>query len=146
MTDQVHHEEQFCEIIMNLGQWFRRCCLKDFLSGAVVVLLFGGAEPLCNFERGHQGEHSCEVIWNLDQWFRRRCNIMLFKDNSYLELWQPLCSVDRNHLCNFGRRYEEQFCEIIYYLELWRPSCSVEQNHLCNFERGHHWKHSCEVI
>ena len=55
MTDQVHHEEQFCEIIMNLGQWFRRCCLKVFLSGAVVVLLFGGAEPLCNFERGHHG-------------------------------------------------------------------------------------------
>ena len=73
ITDQVHHEEQFCEIIMNLGQWFRRCCLKDFLSGAVVVLLFGGAEPLCNFERGHHGEHSCEVIWNLDRWFRRRC-------------------------------------------------------------------------
>ena len=41
-----HQEEQFCEIILNLGQWFRRrCCLKDFLSGALVALLFSGAEP-----------------------------------------------------------------------------------------------------
>ena len=39
---------------------------------------------------------------------------MSLKDISYLELWQPLCSADRNHLCNYGRRYhEEQFCEII---------------------------------
>ena len=37
-----------------------------------------------------------------------------FKDISYLELWQSLCSADRNHLCNFGRRrHEEQFCEVI---------------------------------
>ena len=27
-----HHEEQLCEIILNLDQWFRRkCCLKIFL-------------------------------------------------------------------------------------------------------------------
>ena len=27
-----YHEEQFCEIILNLDQWFKRkCCLKDFL-------------------------------------------------------------------------------------------------------------------
>ena len=39
---------------------------------------------------------------------------MSLKDISYLELSQPLCSVERNHLCNFGRRHpEEQFCEII---------------------------------
>ena len=39
----------------------------------------------------------------------------MFKDISYLELWQPLCSVDRNHLCNSGRlHHEEQFCEIIF--------------------------------
>ena len=36
---------------------------------------------------------------------------MLFKDISHLELWQPLKSVDWNHLCNFGREHhEEQFC------------------------------------
>ena len=28
---------------------------------------------------------------------------MLFKDISYLELWQPFGSVEQNHLCNFGR-------------------------------------------
>ena len=44
---RVHHEEQFCEII--LSQWFRKCCLKDFLSGALAVLLFGGAEPFVQF-------------------------------------------------------------------------------------------------
>ena len=31
-----------------------------------------------------------------------------FKDISYLELWQPLCSVDRNPLCNIGRRHHEE--------------------------------------
>ena len=30
------YEEQFCEIILNLGQWFR-CCLKD-LSRALAAL------------------------------------------------------------------------------------------------------------
>ena len=44
-----YYEEQFCEIILNLGQWFRRCCLKDFLSGALATLLFGGAEPFMQF-------------------------------------------------------------------------------------------------
>ena len=72
---------------------------------------------------------------------------MSFEDTSYLELWQPLCSVDWKHLCNFGgRHHEEQYCTIIlnldqrvqqemrlkafFYLELWLPSCSVELNHL----------------
>ena len=45
---------------------------------------------------------------------------MPFKGISHLELWQPFCSVDRNHLCNFGRVYqEEQFCEIILNLGQW---------------------------
>ena len=43
------YEEQFCEIILNLGQWFSRCCLKDFLSEALVALLIGGAEPFMQF-------------------------------------------------------------------------------------------------
>ena len=87
---------------------------------------------------------------------------MSFKYISYLELCRPFCSVERNHICNFGRgNYVEQFCEFIpnlgqlfqrrcclniSYLELWWPLCSVDWNHLCNFERGHHVKHSCEVI
>ena len=31
-----------------------------------------------------------------------------FKDISYLELWQPFCSAEQNHLCNFGRGYQEK--------------------------------------
>ena len=43
---------------------------------------------------------------------------MMFKDISYLDLWQPLCSVERHHLRNSGRRHhEEQFCEIILNLD-----------------------------
>ena len=69
---------------------------------------------------------------------------------SYLELWQPLRSLDQNHLNNFGRG----FCEIILnldqwlrrrcrfknisYLELWWPFCSAELSHLCNFGRGYY--------
>ena len=26
-----HHEEHFCEIILNLNRWFSRCHLKTFL-------------------------------------------------------------------------------------------------------------------
>ena len=45
-----YYEEQFFEIILNLGQWFRRRChLKDFLSGALAALLFGGDEPFMQF-------------------------------------------------------------------------------------------------
>ena len=98
-------------------------------------------------------EQSWEITLNLDQWF---------KGISYLELWQPFCSVEHYHFCKFGKGYyEDQFCEIIlnlgqlfrrgcglkdFYLDLWRSSCSVELNHLCNFERGHHGEHSCKVI
>ena len=37
----------------------------------------------------------------------------------YLELWQPFCSVERNHLCHFGKKYQEEFCEIILNLGQW---------------------------
>ena len=39
---------QFFEVILNLSQWFR-CCLKDFLSGALAALLSGGAKPFMQF-------------------------------------------------------------------------------------------------
>ena len=45
-----YYKEQFCEIILKLGQWFERwCCLKYFLSGALAALLFGGVEPWGTF-------------------------------------------------------------------------------------------------
>ena len=77
---------------------------------------------------------------------------MTFKDISYLELWQPLCSVNWNHLCNFRRRHhEEQSCEIILNLDEWfRKKCCLRvfliwssgspfehQNyHLCNLVKS----------
>ena len=53
---------------------------------------------------------------------------MSFKDISYLELWQSLCSVDWNHLCNIERRHhKEQPCEIILNLDQWfRRKCSLK--------------------
>ena len=36
---------------------------------------------------------------------------MPFKDISYLELWQPFCSAEQNHLCNFGRGQYVKFFE-----------------------------------
>ena len=52
---------------------------------------------------------------------------MTFKGISYLELWQPFCSAECNHLCNFGRRYyEEQFCEIILNLSQWLRRCHLK--------------------
>ena len=79
---------------------------------------------------------------------------MPFQYISYLELWQPICSVEQSNLCNFIRGYEEeQFCIIsldldkwlrtrflfkyVSYLELWQLFCLVERNHLCNFGRGY---------
>ena len=45
---------------------------------------------------------------------------MSLKDISYIELWQPLCLVEQNHVCNFGRRHhEEQFCKKKLNLDQW---------------------------
>ena len=80
------------------------------------------------FGRRHHEEQFCEIILNLDQWFRRRSCKKLFNDISYLELWQPFCSAEWNHLCNYGRGYhEEQFCEIILNLGQWfRRRCVLK--------------------
>ena len=44
---------------------------------------------------------------------------MSFKD-IFCRALAALCSADQNHLCNFGRRYnEERFCEIILNLDQW---------------------------
>ena len=45
---------------------------------------------------------------------------ILFKDISYLELWQPFCLAEQNNLCNYARgHYEKHFCEIILNLDQW---------------------------
>ena len=38
---------------------------------------------------------------------------ILFKDISYLELWQPLCSMEPFYLCNFGRVHCEEFGPVV---------------------------------
>ena len=142
-----HVEEQFCDIISNLDQWFRRCCLKIFLiwsSGGP----FCSVEPnyLCNFGKGQYEEHSCGIILNLDQWFRRKCHYKTFlikrSGSPFVRRSRTFCAILVEH--------EEQFCkknafgplvqaemsfEDISYLKLWRPFCSAAQNHLCNFCR-----------
>ena len=84
-----HHEEQFCEIILNLDQWFkRRCSLKILLicssvglsvqwSGTICAILVevikrnNSVKFLCSFSRGYQEEQFFEIILNLDQQFRK---------------------------------------------------------------------------
>ena len=119
---RVHHEEQFCQFFFNLGQRFKRFPLKDFLSRALAVLLFGAAEPFMQFWK--------MASWGIFMWSYMEIGPvvqkqMSLKDISYLELWPPLCSADPNHLCNFGRMYhEKQFCEIILNLDQWfRRNC-----------------------
>ena len=94
---------QFCEIILNLGQWLRRrCLLKDFLSEA----LWWSGTIHAILKESIMGNIIVKSVPVVQE--------MSFKDISYLELWQPLCSVDWNHLCNFGRQHhEEQSCEIL---------------------------------
>ena len=42
-----HHEEQFCELTLNMNQWFRRKCrLRLFLIWSI---LFCGVEPSMQF-------------------------------------------------------------------------------------------------
>ena len=59
-----HHIEQFCEIILNLDQWFRsRCRLKIFiLSRALTALLLIVAEPFFAILVGFHEEQFCEII------------------------------------------------------------------------------------
>ena len=50
--DRGYYEEQFCKIVLNLDQWFRRRCLlfmRYFFSGALVPLFVNGVEPFVKF-------------------------------------------------------------------------------------------------
>ena len=68
-----HHEEQFCEIISNLVQWFkRRCRLKIFYLELWRPFCSAERNHLCNFGRGHYEKQFCEIILNFGHWFRRR--------------------------------------------------------------------------
>ena len=63
-----HHEEQICEIILNLD----KLSFKDISYLKLWwPLCYAEQNHLCNFRRGHHKEHFCEIIKNLDQWFSR---------------------------------------------------------------------------
>ena len=41
-----HHDEQFCEIILNFDQWFvGKSAQRNFLSRALAAILFIGVKP-----------------------------------------------------------------------------------------------------
>ena len=44
-----HHEEHFCNFFLNVDQWFKRCCLKNFLSRALASLMYSGLEQFMQF-------------------------------------------------------------------------------------------------
>ena len=83
---------------------------------------------------------------------------MTLKEISYLELWQPLCSALRYHLCSFCRRHhEEQFCEIILNLDQWLRRFRLKMfpiwssggpfvQHLCNFGKGYFEENSETIL
>ena len=55
---------------------------------------------------GHHEEHFYEINLNLDMWFRR-CRLKIFLIKGSVGLF---CSVQPNHLCNFGGgHYEKHF-------------------------------------
>ena len=53
-----YHEEQFCEIILNLDKWFRRRCLLISYLELWWPSCSMEWNYLCNFSRGHFGEHT----------------------------------------------------------------------------------------
>ena len=61
--DRVPYEEHLYDIILNLGQLFRRgCCLKIFLVLALDAILFSRAKLLKQFLRQPYEEHLSENI------------------------------------------------------------------------------------
>ena len=123
---RVHYEEHFCQMILNLDQWFkRRCSLKTYLE---LWWPLSSAEQnhLCSFGPRHYEEHCCGIIFGHGPVVQKE---MSFKDSSYLVLWQPLCLTEWTHLCNFDRRqHEEHFSEIIILnLNKWsRKTCLLK--------------------
>ena len=73
-----HHEEHFCEIILNLDQCFRRCRLKAFITWTSGdPFIWQSKNHFCSVGRSHNEEQFCAITLNLDQWFRRRCRFKL---------------------------------------------------------------------
>ena len=80
---------------------------RHFLSRALAAPLFSGLEPFVQFWK------VASILRNYFEFGPMVQMEMLFKGISYLELWQAFVQQSINHLCNFGKGYEEQFCKTI---------------------------------
>ena len=147
-----HYEEQFCEILLNLNQWFkRRCRLEYFLSGALAALSFSGVETSVQFSRIHCEEQFFEIILNLNQWFRKKYNQIAFFilsfGSPFVQRRRTICAIlveciIRKNSVKLFRIWtsgsEELSFKDISYRELWRSFCAVEENYLCNLGKMHY--------
>ena len=107
-----YQEKQFCQIILNLDQWFnRRCTLKIFLIWSFCGPFIQPSVTICAIlVEGIKMNNSVKLF---GIWTSASAGVS-FKDISYLELLRLFCSAEQNYLCNSGRgHYEEQFCEFI---------------------------------
>ena len=77
----------FCEIILNLNKWFRKCHFRYFLSRALVAILFVSTI----LEEGIMRNISVNLVFNLNQ-LLRIC---------HLELSCLSFSAERHQLGNF---------------------------------------------
>ena len=75
---RMHHEEQCCEIILNLDQWFRRkCSLNIFLnrsSGSPFVQWSGTI--FVKLVEGIRRNNSVKLFLNVDQWLWGKCCLL----------------------------------------------------------------------
>ena len=120
-----HYEEHFCEILLNIYQWFiRKCWEKRLLiwSSSVPYVCWSGTICAILVEG---------IMWNI---YVNYCAFgpvvqeMSFKHISYLELWCPLCSAERSQtICAIlAEHYEEHFCLIILNSDQWmRRRCHL---------------------
>ena len=91
-----HHKEQSCEIILSLDQCFRKkCCINVFPiwnSGSPFVQQ---SVTICAiFFEGFKRNNSVKLFWI---WVSGLGGDVVW-NISYLELWWPSCSMERNHL------------------------------------------------
>ena len=121
-----HHEEHFCEIILNLDQWFGwRCHLKTFLILSSGNPCIKTCETVCAIlVEGIMRNYFVKLFWIWTSGSEGN----VIKRHFLNRALAALCSVERNHLCNFGRRHhEEQFCDIILNLDQWfRRRCRLK--------------------
>ena len=83
-----HHEEKFCEIILNLEP----VVLEEMPFKDIFYLELW--PPFCSAERN-------------------QCSNLVEYQEEQFWLWPPFCSAERNQCSNLVEYQEEQFCKII---------------------------------